>query len=307
MAASTKTSAPRKVTVELTKILWAKQWGCGFKGKVVESEKPEAVGKVLTCKGKCHELVEGARYILEGKAVWEEKFNEWQMVFDSYTMDRTANLVGLQNYLAKECDHIGPGRAEQMVTKYGAETWEILKEHPARLVQDIVGINIFLAQEIQVWAKAEEALAPVKKKMYEVGLMPGLIARLLEAYGTNTENVIRENVFSLTEIKGIGFLTADKVAMKFGMLATNPLRVKEGVLYTLQAIMDDQGHTCIRHDILINETVKLLKIHKQYIIDAINQMLAADELCTQQTDPRKFSRNPSLFEEGSELDPIELL
>lgn len=287
----------RRVVIELTSVPGRGEKGfVVMKGKIVETEKPEGIGKMLTCKGICQEVCIGAHYELEGVVKWDERYNEYQMNFKTYKVNQTATVTGLQNYLAQECDNIGPGRADQIVKMYGDKTWDILTNEPLRLTRDIVGLNIITAQEIQKWAKQEQGLSSVKKDLYESGLTTGLIRKLLEAYGTSTSQKLKDECFSLTEVKGIGFLTADRLALKFGMPPTHPDRINAGVLYALSETMEDQGHCCIDHHVLINESCKLMSLDKKYVIEAIKQMIADKHLCTQDADPRDFSKYPDLFQ-----------
>ena len=291
-------AAPEKrtLTIELTSISYRGDKGfVVLKGAIVKTEKPEGIGKMLTCKGNCREVCIGAHYEFEGIVKWDEKFNEYQMNFKTYKINQTATVTGLQNYLAKECDHIGPGRADQIVQLYGDKTWEVLTKEPLKLTRDIVGLNIIGAQAIQAWAVQEQELSTVKRDLYESGITTGLIRKLIETHGNKTQQVIRDECFSLTDIKGIGFLTADRLAMKFGMPPTHPTRIREGVLYALAETMEDKGHTCIEHHTLVNAACKLMSIHKQPVIDCIKAMLADKTLCTHTSDPREFSKYPDLF------------
>jgi exodeoxyribonuclease V alpha subunit len=287
----------RRVVIELTSIPCKGQKGfVVMKGKIIETEKPEGIGKSLTCKGFCQELCIGAHYELEGMVKWDEKYNEYQLNFKTYKVNQAATVTGLQNYLAHECDHIGEGRADQIVKLYGDKTWDVLVNEPLRLTRDIVGLNIITAQEIQKWAKQEQELSSVKRDLYESGMKTGLIRKLLEAYGTSVSRKLREECFSLTEVKGIGFLTADRLALKFGMPPTHSERIREGVLYALAETMEDQGHCCIEHHILVNAACKLLSLDKRYIIEAIKQMIVDKQVCTETANPKDFSKYPELFE-----------
>lgn len=304
-------STARTITVEL--IPAKGTGGAAFTGRdgfvilktIIRSNegKPESIGKPLTCVGTMHEPIIGAHYKLTGAAEFAEKFNEFQLRFTKFELAQSAGSTGLQYYLAKECEHIGEGRADQIVKCYGDRTWEVLLTEPHSLAADITGIDAAKAEIIQKWAIAEQAVSSVKKNLYEAGLTQGLIKKLITAYGSGIEAKIKENVFDTTEIKGVGFLTADRIGKKFGMPPTHPQRIREGVLFAIQAVMDDKGHTCVEHHTLINAACKLLEIHKEPVIAVVKQMLTDRLLCTQRDDPKEFSRNPDLFSKPLELTP----
>jgi exodeoxyribonuclease V alpha subunit len=290
----------RKMVVEFKKPLGKSKSGGNFvifKGLVVKSDKEHGVGKLITCLGNLNPVVIGAHYELTGTVKWSESYSEFQLHFDSYEFNQSATLTGLQNYLAKECEDIGTGRAEQIVKAYGEDAWKVLLTEPIRLTRDLVGVNIVVAKRIQAWAEQEEKFSTVKKLLYQAGAGPALIRKLLEAHGTGLMQVMRENAFDLTEVKGIGFLTADRLAHAFGMPPTHPQRIKEGIKYTLQKVTEERGHTCVQHHILVNEALKLLSLTKEPVIAAMKDMLDKQELVTQEADPKLFSRNPELFEE----------
>jgi exodeoxyribonuclease V alpha subunit len=289
----------RTLTVEVTKAKFKGERNFVVLETVIRenSLKPESVGNKLTVKGNMHEVIIGAYYTLTGTVKYEEKFNEHQLCFHKYELAQTASATGLQSYLARECKWIGEGRADQIIQLYGDRAWEVLLNEPERLAADVVGLGLAEAQTVSEWAKKEDSVSTVKKQMYEAGLTSGLIKKLLDAYGVKVTEVLRDNAFDTIEVKGIGFVTADRIAKAFGMPDTHPQRVKHGIIYALQGVMDDEGHTCIEHHLLVNAACKLLEIHKEHVIKAIKVMLEAKELCTQRDDPKQFSRYPFLFED----------
>lgn len=290
----------RTIVMELVSCKEFKRNFCIAKGIIRESAVEGAVGKKITCLGSLTQVVIGAYYKLTGEAIWSEQYQEHQLHFRTFEINQTASATGLQNYLAQECPHIGAGRADQIVKAYGEKALEVILTTPQKLADDIAGVNLETAKQIQAWAELESRLSSVKKRLYEAGLTTGLIKKLVDTYKEGVPDVLRENAFIIKEIHGIGFKTADRVAMKFGMPAAHPQRIKEGVLHALQEVMDDKGHTCVDHVSLINAACGLLGVGKSLIVPVIQQMLNDKELCTQRSNPAEFSRYPELFEENSD-------
>jgi len=299
----------RQIVLELVKLPFQSNRNafCIAKGVirwVDEHGKADAIGKPLTAKGDLHNPIIGAHYKLTGHTVFEKDFGEYQFHFSSYEVNQTATTTGMQNYLAKECPGIGETRARQLVEVYGEETMTKLAADDVYTLAEITikvpGINLQEAENIREWAKKESVLLPVKQRLYEAGMTQGLIKTLTVNYGTKTEEVLSKECFTITELRGIGFATADKLAVKFGMSPTNPERIKQGVLHAMTEVMDDQGHTCVDHHILINAACKLLGIHKSHVIKMMQLMIEKDELCTDRTDPRKVSKYSDLFIDDEE-------
>lgn len=291
----------RTVTLEVTKIKFKGDRNFIILEGIIRDNPslPSSVGSKLDCKGNAHEIVEGAHYVFTGVPKWDERYQKHHLLFSKCDLSQTSTLTGLESYLAKECEHIGPGRANQIVKLYGDKTMHVLIHESEKLIQDVTGIGPVEAKVICEWAKAEQEVSTVKNDLYAANLTSGLIRSLITAYGSDVSRILRENAFDTTEIKGIGFLTADKIAKKFGMPATHQQRIREGVKYALQEVMEECGHTCVEHHVLVNATCKLLEIHKEHVIEIIKQMLVTKELCTQRDDPAGFSRFPFLFEKDS--------
>jgi hypothetical protein len=66
--------------------------------------------------------------------------------------------------------------------------------------------------------------------------------RIFKTYGSDAIQVMTENPYRLArDIRGIGFKTADAIAMKLGTEKTAMVRVRAGISYALTEAMDE-GH-----------------------------------------------------------------
>lgn len=285
---------PRTVVLQVVSFYTKKNDFQILKGTIREASKPESIGRKLTCLGTLADPQIGACYRLTGVARKNEQYNEYQLHFTEAELSQDLFSSGFQTYLAKECDGIGPGRADQIVGTLGA-TLEVLTNQDL-LVQRIVGIIPPIAEQIALWAESQCEVWETKSKLYGAGLTAHLIAKLLDKYHQDTERILREECFQITEIKGIGFLTADRVAKLFGMQPNHPSRIRAGVVYAMESIMQDQGHTCLMYHTLLNEASKLLKLNPDDLIPVVKEMLKEDVFCTQRTNPKELVRDPNLLE-----------
>src|SRR5271154_6027871 len=81
--------------------------------------------------------------------------------------------------------------------------------------------------------------------------------------------VMTENPYRLArDIRGIGFKTADAIAMKLGIEKTAMVRARAGISYALTEAMDD-GHCGLPRDELMALAVKLLEIPEALVTDAL--------------------------------------
>ena len=66
--------------------------------------------------------------------------------------------------------------------------------------------------------------------------------RIYKTYGPDALQVMTENPYRLArDIRGIGFKTADAIAMKLGIEKTAMIRVRAGISYALTEALND-GH-----------------------------------------------------------------
>jgi hypothetical protein len=82
--------------------------------------------------------------------------------------------------------------------------------------------------------------------------------RIYKTYGPDAIQVMTENPYRLAgDIRGIGFKTADAIAMKLGIEKTAMVRVRAGISYALTEAMDE-GHCGLPKEELIPLAEKLL-------------------------------------------------
>jgi exodeoxyribonuclease V alpha subunit len=98
--------------------------------------------------------------------------------------------------------------------------------------------------------------------------------RIYKTYGMNAVQVMTENPYRLArDIRGIGFKTADAIAMKLGIEKTAPIRVRAGISYALTEAMDE-GHCGLPVDELGPLAVELLEVPRELVQMALELELA---------------------------------
>ena len=108
----------------------------------------------------------------------------------------------------------------------------------------------------------------------EYGISPAYSAKIYKAFGANTIEEIRANPYKLAnEIFGIGFKTADKIAMNIGVDLKSSFRVCSGIKYVLSQVASSSGHTYYPDYLLKEYTSKLLEVEIENINDAVVSLL----------------------------------
>lgn len=168
--------------------------------------------------------------------------------------------VGTRRYLASGVlPGIGPELATRLVDRFGADTLRILDEEPDRLLT-VRGIGPRRLEEIKgAWVqRSVERQARIFLQGH--GLGPALTERILRAWGSEAAARVQREPYELAnEIRGIGFRTADALALRMGWPADSPDRVRAGVLHML-AEAADSGDCYVPSGQLERATAKLLEL-----------------------------------------------
>lgn len=88
--------------------------------------------------------------------------------------------------------------------------------------------------------------------------------RAVDLWGSFAVATVQENPYSLCKLTRVGFKLADEIAKSsFGVKHTDPRRIKQGILYCLKESMQSGGHTGLPRNDLLNESARILGIHKR--------------------------------------------
>jgi exodeoxyribonuclease V alpha subunit len=106
--------------------------------------------------------------------------------------------------------------------------------------------------------------------LHSHGVGTARAVRIFKTYGSDAIRVMTENPYRLArDIRGIGFKTADAIAMKLGIEKTAMIRVRAGISYALTEAMDE-GHCGLPTDELLPLAQKLLEVPQQLIRTALD-------------------------------------
>lgn len=171
-------------------------------------------------------------------------------------MPQTADAI--EKYLSSGIvKGVGPATAARIVSKFGAETLEIINKDPKRL-SEIKGISLDKAITIGQALNEQRGLRDIIMFLQEYGISPSMCIKIYKTYAEAAVSKIKENPYRLCEdIFGIGFKTADVIAMKLGIDPLSEFRIKSGIKYVLSHAASN-GHTFLPEDVLKESAGKLL-------------------------------------------------
>jgi exodeoxyribonuclease V alpha subunit len=151
--------------------------------------------------------------------------------------------------------------------------FDVIEAEPDRL-QEVDGIGPVRASRITAaWAE-QKVVREIMVFLHSHGVGTARAVRIYKTYGADAVQVMSENPYRLArDIRGIGFKTADAIAMKLGVDKTAMIRVRAGISYALTEAMDD-GHCGLPTDGLVPLAGKLLEISQDLILTALDLELA---------------------------------
>lgn len=184
------------------------------------------------------------------------------------------SIEGIEKYLGSGMIRgIGPVYAKKMVLAFGEKVFDIIEAEPQRL-REVTGIGAFRAKRItDAWAE-QKIIREIMVFLHSNGVGTARAVRIYKTYGSDAVQVMTENPYRLArDIRGIGFKTADAIAMKLGIEKTAMIRVRAGISYALTEAMDD-GHCGLPNAELVPLAVELLEISQELVLTALDLELS---------------------------------
>src|SRR6266480_1204732 len=166
------------------------------------------------------------------------------------------SVDGIEKYLGSGMIRgIGPVYAKKLVRAFGEKVFDTIEAQPQRLLE-VAGIGAVRASRItSAWAE--------QKIIREIMLF-------LHSNGAGAVQIMSENPYRLArDIRGIGFKTADAIAMKLGIEKTAMIRVRAGISFALTEAMDE-GHCGLPTDDLMPLAEKLLEVPTELVRAALD-------------------------------------
>lgn len=173
-----------------------------------------------------------------------------QFRFDWYESVKPQSTDGIYKYLVRIAKWVGPSVGNKLVEQYGVDTLNILKADPQRVASEVKGITLARAREIQDLLRQNELTESAVVELEQIfsgvpSLRKGLAMDCVVRWKADAESVVKVNPYRLMELRGVGFLTADKIAMHMGFDPDGIQREQACVLYIIELTMQTTGSTWI--------------------------------------------------------------
>jgi len=167
---------------------------------------------------------------------------------------------------------IGPKLAERIVGQFGLDTFEVIEADPTRL-REVCGIGEFRADKIAAGWAEQKAVRDIMVFLHGHGVSTSRAVRIFKTYGHDAITIMTDDPYRLArDIRGIGFRSADAIAMRLGVTKESPKRLRAGVSFALQTATDE-GHCALPVEELVRLAIKLLDVPGEPIRVAIQAEL----------------------------------
>ncbi len=206
-----------------------------------------------------------------------------QFQVTNYKETKPATLTGIEKYLGSGLiKGVGPVTAKRIVAHFGLETLDIIENQIERLieVQGIAKKRITLIKN--AWS-TQKAIKEVMVFLQSHGVSTTYAVKIYKQYQDKAIDTVTHNPYQLaTDIYGIGFLTADKIARNLGVAPDSEFRYCAGITHALSEAAED-GHCYLPQPELIQKVIKLLTTQEHQptedaITNIIKDMGAREEL-----------------------------
>ena len=232
----------------------------------------------ITVVGTLPALAAGEQVVLDGMWVEHPQYGkQWKAT--GCEIRKPTTLLGIERYLGSGLIHgVGPATAKLLVAEFGRTTLDVLSEHPERLTE-VPGIGRKRAKQIGDSFREQYAAREAMIFLQTYGVSPSLAVKISRIYGADAQRKIRENPYRLMdEIEGVGFLTADRIALSLGIPADSEYRLRSGLKYVLMEAAAGEGHTYLPKDALLAAAAKALRVTPEALENHLDALLFSREI-----------------------------
>ena len=175
---------------------------------------------------------------------------------------------------------VGEATAKKIVSEFGSDTLKIIESEPEKLAK-IKGITMDKAQSIHASYIEKRTVQNTIMFLQNYGVSVEMAMRAHSTLGNDAVNEIKQNPYVLCDkVHGIGFESADKIAMAMLSDTASPGRIKSGIRHVLSTVAIMQGHTYLPESRLTEYSAGLLGVDEELILNQYTALLYEKELYT---------------------------
>ena len=249
---------------------------------------------LVTVVGNMPEVHVGSVLRLGGSWRVDSKFGR-QFAAEQVEETLPATAYGIEKYLGSGLvKGIGPKYAHRIVQRFGKDTMDVIEETPEKLLE-VGGIGKVRVGRIRKSWQEQKEIRNIMLFLQSHDVSTGHATKIYKTYGDESILVVKENPYRLADdIWGIGFRTADTIAQKLGFDREKYVRLRSGLLYTLNRL-SDEGHCYATREMLLKTGAELLDIGENLLSDALNEMIRVKDVITEDFQDAGGKRETAIY------------
>lgn len=233
---------------------------------IARVDSPSEPGQ-MSVVGILGDVAPGESLRMTGEWVEHPKFGR-QFKAESCEHLLPASINGIRRFLGSGAvKGIGEKTADRLISRFGSQILDIMDSDPNRLLE-VEGIGAAKLKTIVASWQEKREVRGLMLFLQTHGVATTFAHRIFRHYGVSAVQRLRANPYDLAyDIHGIGFRTADEVALRLGFAEDAPQRLEAGVEYCLRQVADGAGHMFLPRVTLAEEAAKLLGCHDLELIE----------------------------------------
>lgn len=247
--------------------------------------RPEGEPSTLTITGVMPGVQCGETLEVNGDWIVDRRYGR-QFKVKSSTSILPSTVHGIRKYLGSGLvPGIGRHYANKIVDHFGSETLDIISQESVRL-REVPGIGVQRAHSIKKAWEEQRAIREVMMFLQTYGVSANRCVRLVKRYGSQTQAILKNEPYRVArEMDGIGFKTADRIALNLGFGNDSPKRLDAGLLFSLREL-EGEGHTCMPRGRWIQHAAKLLETTEEKLEPRADRLRETREVVFTEPDRR---------------------
>ncbi|MBE6577261.1 MAG: ATP-dependent RecD-like DNA helicase [Ruminococcaceae bacterium] len=239
--------------------------------------------EIITAVGIMPMTGEGDKLTVYGRWMHNPKYGR-QFAVEQYERVMPSDVASILKYLSsRTIKGIGPKTAQRIVEEFGADTFDVIENHPEWLA-NVKGVSMKLALSASESFK-EQSQVRSAMMFFRDYFGVATTLKIYQRWGGRSVDIAKQNPYRLcNEIDGIGFEKADSIAHNLGFEVNNFDRIMSGINYVLMKNGVINGHICLPREKLIPSAAALLGTDENETERAVDELLREGKLILRKSD-----------------------
>lgn len=233
--------------------------------------------ELVTVVGSMPDVHVGSVLSLGGSWRVDGKYGR-QFQMETFEEALPATVYGIEKYLGSGLvKGVGPKYARRIVQRFGKDTLTVIEEDPEKLLE-VDGIGRLRVDRIKKSWEEQKEIKNIMVFLQGHDVSTAHATKIYKTYGNESIRTVQENPYRLADdIWGIGFRTADRIAEKLGFGHEKYVRLRSGILYTLNRLSEG-GHCYATRDLLLKTGTELLSVEDSILSMTLDEMIRTKDV-----------------------------